>query len=109
MLYFSLEASVSSPPPAKKRVGKPTKLFTSDQVRDMIEKYHDFHKMVDFSKKYEQLIEIHYKSSGSAIDKPPTKTRRRFTQKKKEYIIPLVEAIVKQREHSISMNQKSEV
>ena len=42
--------------------------------------------MVDFSKKYEQLIEIHYKSSGSVIDKPPTKTRRRFTQKKKEEI-----------------------
>ena len=42
--------------------------------------------MVDFSKKYEQLIEIHYKSSGSVIDKPPTKTRRLFTQKKKEEI-----------------------
>ena len=63
---------------------RPTKLFTSDQVRDMIEKYHTFHKMVDFSKKYEQLIEIHYKSSGSVIDKPPTKTRRSFTQQKKE-------------------------
>ena len=86
MLCFSLEASISSPPPAKKRVGRPIKLFTSDQVRDMIEKYHDFHKMVDFSKKYEQLTEIHYKSSGSVIDKPPTKTRRRFTQNKKEEI-----------------------
>lgn len=29
---------------------KPTKLYTSDQVKDMI-KYHDFHKMIDFSKK----------------------------------------------------------
>ena len=86
MLYFSLEASISSPPPAKKRVGRPTKLFTSDQVRDIIEKYHDFHKMVDFSKKYEQLMEIHYKSSGSVIDKTLTRTRRRFTQKKKEEI-----------------------
>ena len=86
MLYFSLEASVSSPPPAKKRVGRPTKLFKSDQVKDMIEKYNYFRKMVDFSKKYEQLIEIHYKLSESVIDKPPTKTRRRFTQKKKEEI-----------------------
>ena len=90
---------------------RPTKLFTSDQVRDMIEKYHNFHKMVDFSKKYEQLIEIHYKSSGSVISRLqklgealPKRRKKRYA-----YIIPLVEAIVKQREHSISRNQQSEV
>ena len=50
---------MSSPPPTKKRVGRPTKLYTSDQVRNMIRKYHDFHEMVDLSKKYDQLFEIH--------------------------------------------------
>ena len=44
-----------SPFPTKKRVSRPTKLYSSDQVRDMIAKYHDFHEMVDFSKKYDQL------------------------------------------------------
>ena len=27
---------MSSPPPTKKGVGRPTKIYTSDQVRDMI-------------------------------------------------------------------------
>ena len=74
---------MSSPPPTKKRVGRATKLYTSDQVRDMIAKYHDFREMVDFSKKYDKLFEIHCKSSVSGIIRPPTKTWRHFTQKKK--------------------------
>ena len=42
---------MSSPPPTKKRVSI---LYTSDdQVRDMIAKHHDFHEIVDFSKKYD--------------------------------------------------------
>ena len=74
----------SPPPPRNKRVVIPTKLYTSDQARDMTAKYHGFHEMLDFSKKYDQLFENHCKSSMSVIIRPPTKTRRRFTQKKKE-------------------------
>ena len=40
-------------------------MFTSDQVRDIIAKYHDFHEMVDFFKKYDQLFETDFKSSVS--------------------------------------------
>ena len=111
LLYFPLATSMSSTPPAKKRVGRPTKLYTSDQVRNMIAKYHDIHEMVDFSEKYGQLFKIHCKSSVSVIVRPSTKTRRSFTQKKKEevrLIIPLVEIILKQREHLILINQHSE-
>ena len=50
LLYFLLGTSLSSPSPTKKRVGRPIKLYTSDQVRDMITKYHYFQEMVDFSK-----------------------------------------------------------
>ena len=59
LLCFPLGTSLSSPPPTKKRVVRPTKLYTSDQVRDIIAKYYDFHEMVDLSKKYDQLFEIH--------------------------------------------------
>ena len=76
---------MSSPhPPTKKRVGIPSKLYASDQARDMIAKYHGFHEMLDLSNKYDQLFENHCKSSMSAIVRPPTKTQRRFTEKKKE-------------------------
>ena len=51
-----------TPLPKKKRVGRPTKLYISDQVRNVIAKYLDFHEMVDFSKKYDQLFEIRCKS-----------------------------------------------
>ena len=77
-------------------------------VRDMIAKYQEFYKMVDFSKKYDQLFKINCKSSASVIVRLPTKTRKCFTQKKKKkyaYIISLMEIIVKQWEHSILMNQ----
>ena len=47
-------------------------------------KYDDFHKMIDFSKKNDQLFRIHCKSSVSAILKLTFKTRRHFTQKKEE-------------------------
>ena len=53
---------MSSPLPTKKRAGRPTKLYISDQVRNMIAKYLDFHEMVDFSNKYDQLFEINCKS-----------------------------------------------
>ena len=45
--------------PTKKRVGRPTKLYISDQVKDMIAKYYNSHEMVDFSKIYDQLFGIH--------------------------------------------------
>ena len=43
LLYFPLEASMSSPLPTKKHAGRPTKLYISDQVGNMIAKYLDFH------------------------------------------------------------------
>ena len=55
-------------------------------VRDMIAKYQDFYKMIDFSKKYDQLFKINCKSSASVIVRLPTKTRKCFTQKKKEKV-----------------------
>ena len=75
---------MSSTSPKKKRVGRTAKLYTSDQLRDIKTKYHNFQEMVDFAKKYVKPFEIHCTSSASAIVGPPTKTRRRFTQKKKE-------------------------
>ena len=47
-------------------------------------KYHDFYVMVDFYAKFDQQFEFYCKSSTSAIFSPPSKTRRRFTQNKKE-------------------------
>ena len=44
---------MSSPPPTKKPVGRPTKLYTSDQVKDMIVKNQQFYEIVDFFKKYD--------------------------------------------------------
>ena len=80
-------ASISSPPPPiVKRVGRPIKLYTSDQVRDMIVKCDKFHTMVDFSKKYDQLFEIHCKWSVPLIVRLPTETLRLFTQKKEEEV-----------------------
>ena len=61
----------------------PTKKHTSGQLRDIKAKYHNFHEMVDFAKKYVKPFEIHCTSSTYAIVRPPTKTQRRFTQKKK--------------------------
>ena len=55
-------------------------MFTSDQVRDIIAKYHDFHEMVDFFKKYDQLFETDFKSSVSPFVRLPNKTGRRSTQ-----------------------------
>ena len=52
-----------SPPATKKCVGRPANLYTSDQVRDMIAKHHDFQEMVNFSKNYDQLFEIYSKPS----------------------------------------------
>ena len=63
LLYFPLGTSVPSSPATKKCVGRPAKLYTSDQVRDMIAKHHDFQEMVNFSKKYDQLFEIYSKPS----------------------------------------------
>ena len=42
--------------------------------------------MVDFYTKYNQRFEFYCKSSKLAIQSPPSKTRRRFTQKKKEEV-----------------------
>lgn len=108
MTIFSLKNI--NPPAAKKHVGRPTRVYTSDQVRDIITKHHNFLEMIDFSKKYDQLFEIHCQSSMSAISRLPTKTWRCFTQKKKKYayIFPLVEIIVKQQEHLILINQQLE-
>ena len=83
---FSLRNIMSSPPPAKKIGGRQTKLYTSDQVRYITAKYDNFHEMTDFSKKYDQLFEIHCKSSMSAINRLTTKTWRCYTQKKKEEV-----------------------
>ena len=82
--FFPLGTSMSSPPSTKKRVGRPTKLYTSDQVRDMIAKYDNFYEMVDFSKKYDQLFEIHCKWSVPSIVRLATEILRLFTQKKKD-------------------------
>ena len=110
LLYFPLGTSMPSPPPTKKLVGRPTKLYTSDQVRGMTAKYHNFHVMVEFSKKYDQLFEIYCKPTVSAIVSPPTKTRRSFTQKKKEEVYfhySISRIIVNQRKHLILMIQQS--
>ena len=77
---------MSLSPPTKKHVGRPTKVYTSDQARDLIAKYHDFHETVDFSKKYDQLFRIYCKSSVSVIVRPATKTPRGFTEIKKEEV-----------------------
>ena len=102
---------MSSPSSTKKRVGRPTKLYIYDQVRDMITKYYDFHEMVDFSRKYDKLYEIHCKSPVSAIAWLATQTRRCFTQKKKEevrlYYSNSVNYCETAREHLILMNQQS--
>ena len=45
--------------PTKKGVGRPTKLHTTDQVRDMIVKYHNFHEM---AKQREHLMLMNQQS-----------------------------------------------
>ena len=49
-------------------------------------KYHDFSVMVDFYTKYDQRFEFYCKSTKLAIRSPTNKTRRRYTQKKKEEV-----------------------
>ena len=49
-------------------------------------KHHDFYVMVDFYTKYDQQFQFYRKSSTSAIFSPPSKTRRCFTQNKKEEV-----------------------
>ena len=82
---YILDTSISSPP-ANKRVGRPTKPYTFEQAQNTMAKYHGFYVMVDFYTKYDQKLNFCRKSSTSAVLSPPSKTRRRYNQKKMEEV-----------------------
>ncbi|XP_057304495.1 uncharacterized protein LOC130641631 [Hydractinia symbiolongicarpus] len=62
------------------------KVLRSEQFQHLMEKYHDFHEIVNFTQCYEQLLHVHFTSLASLNPDPPSKTRKRFTQKKKAEI-----------------------